>query len=173
LGGAAGFAGEIGHMTVNPTGTRCRCGSNGCWETETGEGVLLALAGLPSDAGRPGVDTVLREAARGSTAAIAALEHVGRWLGIGLAGLVNVLNPQLIVLGGMHGRISPAILPAVEAEIERRALPASRALVRVVPARLGADAPLVGAAELAFEPLLSDPSGYFPSVAIPLRLASA
>jgi predicted NBD/HSP70 family sugar kinase len=173
LNGVAGFAGEIGHMPINPGGTPCRCGSIGCWETETGEGALLALAGLPPDAGRPGVDTVLREAAAGSPAAAAALEHVGRWLGIGLAGLVNLLNPQLIVLGGMHGRILPAVLPIVEAEIARRALPASSALVRVVPARLGADAPLLGAAELAFEPLLSDPAGYFGSADLPIHRASA
>jgi predicted NBD/HSP70 family sugar kinase len=173
LTGIAGFAGEIGHMPLNPGGAPCRCGSIGCWETETGEGALLDRAGLPPDAGRAGVDAVLREAAAGSPTAVAALEQVGRWLGIGLAGLVNLLNPQLIVLGGMHGRILPAVLHVVEAEITRRALPASRGLVRVVPARLGADAPFVGAAELAFEPLLSDPAGYFMPVDLPLHRASA
>jgi predicted NBD/HSP70 family sugar kinase len=174
LTGIAGFAGEIGHMPLNPTGSPCRCGAMGCWETETGEGALLAMAGLPPDAGRPGVERVLVAAANGSPTAAAALDHVGRWLGIGLASLINLLNPQLIVLGGMHGRILPAVLPRIEAEIERRALPASRPLVRVVPASLGADASLLGAAELAFEPLLSDPAGAFPGHANPdLRRASA
>ncbi|HEX5826893.1 MAG TPA: ROK family protein [Candidatus Limnocylindrales bacterium] len=173
LTGIAGFAGEIGHLPLNPGGTACRCGSIGCWETETGEGALLARAGLPPDAGRAGVDMVLREAADGSPSARAALEHVGRWLGIGLAGLVNLLNPELILLGGMHGRILPAVQPVVEAEIARRALPASRAFVRILPARLGADAPLIGAAELAFEPLLSDPAGHFLPAVTPLHLASA
>lgn len=162
LTGTAGFAGEIGHMPLNPEGTPCRCGSIGCWETETGEGALLSLAGMPPDAGRPGVEAVLRDAAAGSPTAAAALHHLGRWLGIGLAGLVNLLNPQLVVLGGMHGLILPAVLPVVEAEVSRRALPPSRALVRIVPADLGADAPLLGAAELAFEPLLSDPARHFP-----------
>ncbi len=66
LTGVAGFAGEIGHLTVNPEGRPCRCGSVGCWETEVGEGMLLALAGYPADAGRSGIDAVLREAEAGS-----------------------------------------------------------------------------------------------------------
>jgi predicted NBD/HSP70 family sugar kinase len=173
LTGTAGFAGEIGHMPLNPDGAACRCGSIGCWETETGEGALLSHAGMPADAGRAGVDAVLRDAAAGSPTASAALAHVGRWLGIGLAGLVNLLNPQLVVLGGMHGRILPAVLPVVEAEVSRRALSPSRALVRIVPAGLGADAPLLGAAELAFEPLLSDPARYFPPALPQLHRASA
>ena len=96
-----------------------------------------------------------------TSGALAALAHVGRWLGIGLAGLVNVLNPRLIVLGGLHGRIHPYVHDVLHAELGRRALPAPRALVSVVPASLGVDAPLVGAAELAFEPLLADPAGWF------------
>ena len=158
LTGVDGYGGEIGHMPVNPDGKPCRCGSTGCWETEVGEGALLTLAGLPADAGRDGVESVLRDAEAGSSAAVAALEHVGRWLGIGLAGLVNLLNPRLVVLGAMHGRIYPYVRTTLEAEIARRALPAPRAMVRIVPASLGADAPLLGAAELAFEPLLSDPA---------------
>jgi predicted NBD/HSP70 family sugar kinase len=160
LSGAAGYGGEIGHIPVNPGGTACRCGSVGCLETEVGEGALLIRAGFPAAGGRSAVDAVLREAADGSPVAIAALDHVGRWLGLGLAGLVNVLNPRLIVLGGLFGRIHPWIERTLEEELTRRALPAPRALVRVVPASLGVDAPLLGAAELAFEPLLADPAGW-------------
>jgi predicted NBD/HSP70 family sugar kinase len=173
LNGLAGFAGEIGHMPVNPGGAPCRCGSIGCWETEVGEGALLALAGLRPDAGVEGVDRVLRDAAAGSPVAVAALEHVARWLGVGLAGLVNILNPQLIVLGAMHGRIYPAIRHTVEAGLRERALPAPRSLVRIVPATLGAQAPLLGAAELALEPILEDPAGYMARPAPVQPLASA
>ncbi len=158
LTGVAGYGGEIGHMPVNPGGTSCHCGSVGCWETEVGEGALLVRAGHRAAGGRRAVDAVIAEAAAGSVVALAALEHVGRWLGIGLAGLVNVLNPRLIVLGGLFGRIHPWVERTLEAELTRRALPAPRALVSVVPASLGVDAPLLGAAELAFEPLLADPA---------------
>jgi predicted NBD/HSP70 family sugar kinase len=157
LTGVAGYGGEIGHVPVNPAGTVCRCGSVGCWETEVGERALLLLAGHPPGGGRAEVDAVLREAAAGSPAALSALDNVGRWLGVGLAGLVNVLNPQLVVLGGLTGRIHPFAEGSLRSELDRLALPASRELVEVVPAALGVDAPLLGAAELAFEPLLEDP----------------
>jgi predicted NBD/HSP70 family sugar kinase len=173
LTGAAGYGGEIGHLPVNPDGAQCRCGSRGCWETEVGEGVLLARAGLAPDAGSAGVAAVLRAADEGDERALSALAHVGRWLGIGLGGLVNVLNPRLIVLGGLHGRIHPYVREVLEAELARRALPAPRALVSVVPASLGDDAPLVGAAELAFEPLLADPAAWFGRGPRTIHLATA
>jgi predicted NBD/HSP70 family sugar kinase len=158
LTGIAGYGGEVGHLPVNPAGIACRCGSTGCWETEIGEGALLRLAGHPPDGGRSEVDAVLREAEANVPTALAALDTIGRWLGVGLAGLVNVLNPQLIVLGGLFGRIHPYIAATVRAELDRRALPAASQLVQIVPAMLGDDAPLIGAAELAFEPFLADPA---------------
>ena len=158
LTGVAGYAGEVGHMTVNPDGDACRCGSVGCWETEVGEDALLARAGHPPGGGRAAVDAVLLEAAAGSGVALAALDHVGRWLGIGLASLVNLLNPRLVVLGGRFARIHPYVRQALHAELDRRTLPAARMLVTVVPTSLGVDGPLLGAAELALEPLLADPA---------------
>jgi predicted NBD/HSP70 family sugar kinase len=158
LTGAAGYGGEIGHIPVNPNGSRCRCGSIGCWETEVGEGALLRLAGHPPDAGREGLDAVLREAADGSSKALRALDDIGRWLGFGLAGLVNVFNPQVVVLGGLFGRIHPFVEATLASELARLSLPQSREVVRIAPASLGVDAPLLGAAELAFEPLLADPA---------------
>lgn len=158
LTGAAGYGGEVGHIPFDPDGALCRCGSAGCWETLVGEGALLRLAGHPAASGRAAVDAVLAEAAAGSPPALAALAQVGRWLGIGLAGLVNIFDPRLVILGGLFGRIHPFVRDAVEGELDRRALAAPRALVRVAPARLGVDAPLLGAAELALEPLLADPA---------------
>jgi predicted NBD/HSP70 family sugar kinase len=157
--GLAGYGGEIGHMPVNPVaGTACGCGSIGCWETEIGAAALLRRAGLPADGGHRAIDRLLAEADAGVPTPVEALEHVGCWLGIGLAGLVNTFNPGLVVLGGLVGRIYPRVADVVERELDRRALAAPRALVRIVPAALGEDAPLVGAAELAFEPVLADPA---------------
>lgn len=160
LAGADGYGGEIGHMPVNPTGAACRCGSTGCWETEVGEDALLRLAGRSAGSGRAGVDAVLAAAEAGEPAATAALDHVGHWLGVGLAGLVNIFNPRLIVLGGRFARLAPNVTATIELELDRRALGASRGLVRVLPAELGEDAPLLGAAELAFERLLDDPAAW-------------
>jgi predicted NBD/HSP70 family sugar kinase len=173
VSGATGFAGEVGHVTLNPEGRTCRCGSVGCWETEVGEGRLLALAGRPADAGRQGIEEVLDEAAAGGEVAVAAIDHVGRWLGVGLAMVVNVLNPRLVILGGPHARLHPFVAHTIDESLTRFALPASRAVVRVVPGELGVDAPLVGAAEAAFEPLLSDPAAWFARRDRAFHLASA
>lgn len=159
--GAAGYGGEIGHMPVLPAGAPCRCGSIGCWETVVGLEAILARAGREPDGGLVALDGMLRDAASGLPAARAAVEETGEWLGIGLAGLVNLLNPRLVVLGGVFETLFPFVAERIDAELDRRVLPAPRALVRVVPAKLGADAPLRGAAELAFEALLEDPARWF------------
>ena len=146
--GAAGYGGEVGHMPVNPAGLACRCGSQS----------LLRRAGRVATGGRDAIDELLAEAEAGSPIALGALEETGRWIGIGLAGLVNLLDPRLVVFGGLFGRIHPFVARIVEAELDRRALAAPRRLVRIVPSKLGVEASLRGAAELAMEPLLADPA---------------
>ena len=160
LTGVSGYAGEVGHLPVNPDGRRCGCGSTGCWETEVGEGALLRHAGRAPDGGPDEVDDVLRLAAEGDAVALDALQEVGRWIGIGLAGLVNLLNPRVIVLGGLFARIHPFIDRALDAQLDRMALSGPRRGVRVTPAALGVDALIIGAAELALEPYVADPAGW-------------
>ena len=156
--GVAGYGGEVGHLPVNPRGRLCNCGGVGCWETEVGASSLLRRAGRGSRGGRAEMDAFLRDAAAGSPDALAALEETGRWLGLGLAGLVNVMNPRVVVFGGLFQRIHPYVAAIVDAELDRRTLRAPRRLVRVVAGSLGAEAPLLGAAELALEPVLADPA---------------
>jgi predicted NBD/HSP70 family sugar kinase len=160
LAGIGGYGGEIGHMQVNPAGRPCRCGSTGCWETEVGEGALLARAGYPLDGGRPAIDALLIAAAAGDPDEIAALDATGRWLGAGIASLVNILNPRRIVLGGLFSRIHPFVVGTVEEGLDRNALATSRTQVSVDSSALGLDAPLLGAAERAFEPFLADPAAH-------------
>jgi predicted NBD/HSP70 family sugar kinase len=160
LTGAAGYAGEIGHMSFNPAGAQCHCGSVGCWETEVGERALLALAGRQPDGGRDAVDAVIADATAGEPRALEALGAVGTSLGMGTAALVNMLNPRVVIMGGLFSRIYPFIADRLEAQLDRFALAAPRALVRVAPAALGVEAPLLGAAEHAFEPFLADPAAW-------------
>ena len=87
-----------------------------------------------------------------------AVSPLGRWLGLGIAGLVNVLDPERIALGGLFGRLHPYVSAAITEELTARRMTPSRSRVEVMPAQLGADAPLIGAAELALAPLLDDPS---------------
>lgn len=158
LSGAAGYAGEIGHLFVNPDGRRCGCGAIGCWETEIGERAMLARAGRPRNGGREAVREVIAAAHAGERRALAAVDHVGTWLGLGLAGLINTFNPTLIVLGGTFERVHPLVADRVDRVLDERALRASRELVSIVPASLGIDAPVLGAAEMALEPFLTDPA---------------
>lgn len=160
LTGVAGYAGEVGHMPVNPAGATCGCGSVGCWETEISERALLRLAGRDEDGGPDEIDAVVASARAGEPASLAALAQVGRWLGIGLAGLVNILNPRVIVLGGLFARMYPYIDAPIVRELDARALRGPRGVVRLTPAALDMDAPLIGAAELALEPFLADPAGW-------------
>ncbi len=158
LRGVGGYAGEIGHLTVNPVGRRCRCGNDGCLETEVGGAALLVAAGLEPDAGRSAVQAVLRRAEEGEPVAVAAVERVGCWLGRAVAMLVNVFNPELVILGDVLGQIYQQAQLLVLKELDRYALGAARQQVRLALPALGGDAVLLGAAELAFEGLLHDPA---------------
>jgi predicted NBD/HSP70 family sugar kinase len=104
------------------------------------------------------VDEVIANAASGDRATLEALASLGRWLGFGLAGLVNLLDPERIALGGLFGRLHPYVAEAIADEFGRRLMTQAREPVAVVPAELGPDAPLIGAAELALASLLDDPS---------------
>ena len=171
--GAAGYGGEVGHIPVNPDGLPCRCGSIGCWETEVGTMALLRRAGRSPEGGREAFETLLAEAEAGDPTALDAFAETARWLGIGLAGIINVLNPSLVLLGGRLTASYPFVRSTLEAELDRRVLRASRRLVRVVPTSLGDDAPLLGAAELAFGPLLADPAAWLRPRRTMAALASA
>ena len=156
--GAAGYAGEIGHVTIDPQGPACSCGSRGCWELMVAEQALLARSGRDPLGGSDAVDDLLRAAEANDERALAALAECGRWFGIGLAGIVNVFNPSRVSLGGLYARIFPYMKPALFAELDFRAMPAARAIVELTTVQLGADALLLGAAELALAPLLYDPT---------------
>lgn len=157
LQGAGGFAGEFGHMGVDPDGAKCHCGGVGCWETKISEQRLLALAGHPEAHGPAAVAQTLERAAHGDAAACAALHEVCEWMGRGLAALTNIFNPEMIVVGGTLADVLVSRHEQIRAGLDAVALSASAARVRLVPPALGADATLLGAAELAFAGLIRDP----------------
>jgi len=157
LQGATGYAGEIGHLQVDAAGPECRCGAIGCWEMKVGENRLLTLAGRLPGGGPEAVAEVIASAASGDDRAGAAIEEVAEWTGVGLRSLINVFNPEAIVLGGTMAQLWPSARGRVEEVLRRRALLAPLAEVVVLPAKLGRDSSLLGAAELAFEAVLADP----------------
>lgn len=156
VAGHGGYGGEFGHIVVNPDGSPCSCGSRGCWETEIGEHALLRAADR-SGTGREGILTVVDAAQRGDALAQAAVRQVGEWLGFGVANLVNIFNPETVLFGGTLRDVYLAAAAQVRSRINRNALPACREHLRLRTPTLGDDAPLIGAAELAFQRLLADP----------------
>ncbi|HET9732800.1 MAG TPA: ROK family protein [Acidimicrobiales bacterium] len=168
LRGANGFAGEFGHMTVDPDGPLCPCGRRGCWEryasgsglgrfgeeaaAEADGGRLRQLAGGTAAAVRG--EHVTSAAAEGDPAALRVLDRFGWWLALGLANLVNLTDPSVILLGGGLTGAGDVLLDPV-----RRHLPELmqggplHPAVPVLPAMLGEKAGAVGAAALAADNL--------------------
>lgn len=160
LGGEQGFGGEIGHMIVNPGGRPCACGSKGCLEAEVGERTLLDYAGREEDPGQPGRDAVrniVASADAGDIVAREALQRVGTWLGLGVANLVNIFNPGLVIFGGTLRDIYLGAAAQIRSVLARGALDAPREKIKLRTAALGDDTTLVGAAEFAFAEVLADP----------------
>ncbi|GAA5150766.1 ROK family transcriptional regulator [Nocardioides marinquilinus] len=155
--GAAGYAGEAGHVLVDPDGRPCTCGSRGCWETEAGEVALLRAAGLDTTHGHAALSRLLVRLDSGDQQAALAVAGVARWVGLGIGNLVNLLNPEVVVLGGFLQQFHRHMEPALESALAARALTQPRQVVRVVPGSLGPLAQLHGAAELALRDLVLDP----------------
>ncbi len=166
--GAHSAAGEVGHIPVHLDGPRCSCGSFGCLEAVAsgqalaarGQGALArgssaVLAEIASnDPARVTAEVVLEAAERGDIAAMRAVEITGRYVGMGAATIANILDPDLVILGGGLGR-QPRIVELAAAEVAARCIPPIDREVTVLAGTLGDDAGLWGAAMLAY-PALSE-----------------
>jgi glucokinase len=162
--GAHGFAAEIGHVIVEPDGPLCGCGNHGCWE-QVASGRAIARLGqdlveLRKDSpiarlvggGRVTGRHVSEAARAGDDAAIRIFGEVGRRLGEGLAGLVNILDPEIVVVAGGVAEEGELLLgPARQAFVAAVEAPEHRPEVPLVPAALGAEAGAIGAAALALD----------------------
>ena len=157
--GPDGTAGEIGHICVEPLGVPCGCGSFGCLEQYSSARAITRMANELMDQFPdselnkvPTFDalTVYRLGVSGDPLSIEVFRRAGIYLGIALSGLINVLNPEVIVIGGGAAEGWDLFIGHVRAEIRKRAFhqPAERA--RIVRAALGGDAGIIGAARLAF-----------------------
>jgi predicted NBD/HSP70 family sugar kinase len=156
--GSSGLGMEAGHVTVSPGGRPCRCGNRGCLDVETDPVSFLEAAGRVP---RPGV-TVLEQATavlRGAhdPAVRAVASTLIEYLGIGLAGLINVLNPDRVLLGGLHRDLLAADPERLRAAVAKRSPWGRGSSVPLLPCALDQGG-LIGAAELAWQPVLDDPS---------------
>jgi glucokinase-like ROK family protein len=177
-GGVGGYAGEIGHMTLALDGPQCACGNRGCWETFVGPTAILDRVRQAAQAGDTPVLMSLPEvfgdirairmqhifeaAARGEMAVRQVLDDVGRYLGIGIANLLNAFNPSVVVLGGVLSLAGPYLLPRVQREVDARALSAARSNLEIKLSAFKFDACVMGGASLIVREVLNDPSAWKP-----------
>lgn len=150
--GPRGAAGEFGHVSVDPRGPRCACGSQGCVEQYAGLPALCRGAGV-TDAAALGA-----AAEAGAAGARAALETAGRALGRASAALVNIVDVPTILLGGVYGRLAPFLTGAIAEELRVGVFTAHWSAIEVVAGELGDDAAVRGAAGLVIERFLDAPT---------------
>ncbi|RMF83249.1 MAG: ROK family protein [Nitrospinota bacterium] len=172
--GVDGTAGEVGHITLEPQGALCKCGNRGCLEAYAS---ATALTRMAREAMERGEETLLRTLCQDNAAALSAemvsqaaqqadrvaqriLERMGRYLGIAIANLANLLNIEMVVVGGKVSQAWDLFIPFTEEEIRQRAFAVPADRCRVVKAERGDDAGLLGAAYMAWKsfPLSSSPS---------------
>jgi glucokinase-like ROK family protein len=169
--GNGGYAGEVGHMAVNPNGELCGCGRRGCWESlvspravvrniqailQNGTDSLIRRL-ADGNLGNITFDQVIEAAQANDQVALCALQDVARWLGIGIANLVNTLNPELVVLGGGLARASMALTPVIETTVRENALEQPRQALKIAVSAYGSEACVVGAAAIVLDEILRYP----------------
>jgi glucokinase len=152
--GKCGFAGELGHVTVNPKGERCNCGSQGCLETEvSAPKIVKNYNTLRKKRQDIAADEVFHRAEKGDKAALQAFSQAGFYLGIGLSIAINFLNPDKILLGGAVMEAGDFLLSPALKEAQKRSYKASFRCCKIEKASLGNKAGLIGAAMWAKEQL--------------------
>jgi glucokinase-like ROK family protein len=169
--GVTGVGAEFGHMTMDPDGEICKCGNQGCWETQVSQQALFRHVWRRVDQGEVSrlsdmtggrrasltVPLIVDAARAGDTVALDALKIIGRHLGIGIASLVNVLNPELVVFGGLLSLAGEFLMPVIETELEQRALKWNREAMKLVLARHGSDACVMGGVAVVYQAILAQP----------------
>ncbi|MEE8470278.1 MAG: ROK family protein [Dehalococcoidia bacterium] len=161
--GASGFAGEVGHVTIDLNGPRCSCGNVGCWEMLASGTAIARMAvekissGEPStindlvagDLSRVTAEVVAGAAGSGDAVAVEVMHTAGTNLGIGIVNLVHIFNPALVIVGGGCSRAGDLIFGPAQQVVAERMMP--DIAVRIVPASLGDDPGLLGAVALVLE----------------------
>jgi len=171
LQGMNGFAGEIGHITIVPDGLPCNCGNTGCWETLASQRAVFRLVRQAIERGRSSlvlrkaggdldrmtIPMIIEAAQAGDKVALEAFQETGHWLGIGIANLINALNPEVVVFGGILSLASDFLMPEMQSEIDRRALPWSSQNTRLVISEYSLDSCVIGGVATVYHQVLSQP----------------
>lgn len=154
--GASGAPGEFGHIPIVADGPECRCGQRGCLEALASSAAVQRSYQRLANAGCDGGISAVVEAARaGDLLASHVLDEAARHLGIGIATIVNLFNPSVVILGGELMEACDLILERIDAQVRARSLKVSSAALRLVSSSFQGDAALIGAATTVFDALFS------------------
>jgi len=168
--GTHGIAGEIGHMSIDPNGPRCLCGSRGCLETLVSVPRLLSLV-LEEDvkAGREGgvptLEQICERAARGDAVVVDKIREMSEYLAIAITNLVNTFNPEAVVVGGAMARLGESLRTPLLGALASRAHPLFADKTKVVLSNYSEEAVARGAAMLVIESFFQNPQRYVPELA--------
>lgn len=156
--GKTGHAGEIGHVQIDPAGPTCVCGNRGCLTTYIGAKELSERARVMFGLSEPPtLQEIVRRARSGDLTARALVDDVGERLGRVIGTLLNLLDVELVIVGGEIGTVGDMLLDAVRQAVRKRALPSTVAQTRIVTSSLGERAIAMGAATLVFSSALVNP----------------
>lgn len=165
--GSLGFAGEVGHFSLNPEGELCACGNRGCWNTYVN---LKSISKRVADKTGFGdqlndqvrqqkisLDKIIQRAQSGDSIIINALNETAKWLGIGISNYINFLNPEYVVIGGPLSVVFNIIEPTLQSEVENRALIWQRNACQIKQSIYHEDACLIGAVATVIWNILNNP----------------
>jgi len=146
--GTSGFSGELGHLSIAYDGKECSCGNLGCWELYASEKALLEEA---SPLGYEGLDELIAAAQKGDANVLKIFESIGRFLGIGIANIINTLNPDCVMIGNRMSRAAQWIMPAIQQTVQQRALSFHSEELKILFAELKEHSAVRGAAYYAID----------------------
>jgi glucokinase-like ROK family protein len=171
--GRGGLAGEVGHTNLLTEGNRpCRCGNRGCWETAGNQYALIERVRALLDVGhaslipqlivgensRLTLSSIAQAAEAQDPVALEALSETGAAIGLGVANLINIFNPEMVIISGALSSVGEYLLPDIKAVVERQALVETRHHTQIIPSKFGPMATVIGAASLVVSAILFDPT---------------
>ena len=173
-GGNDGFAGEFGHITINPDGEKCQCGNKGCWENYVSPQAILSKWILHPESNLDArtmlqknseeIMTMFSKAiAEDDPAALEVLKDIAQYFGIGISNLANIFNPKSIILGGQITICGEKLLPIIRKDVEKRLMPVIKENLEILYATYGQDSVLIGTTALIINAILNNPSEWCPS----------
>lgn len=157
--GSNGFSGELGHMTIQVNGSKCRCGNDGCWELYASEQALLNKAGLldiprPSDK-EADLNNLMTLAENGNKEVITLFEQTGDYLGVGINNIINIFNPQQVIIGNRMASSKKWLMESLNKRVTNQALWFQRSDLQIDFSELSTLSSALGVAAFSIENFLS------------------